>query len=145
MAQGGMKNVLMSADQIAEQKDKIYRDIPTAEKPWWREGHVVRIKLSQIEPGLPEGVSAVDVNRWRLVRYDGRAWQEIPVHVDLANGFEGWAGAASLDTALWFHAPASGVPTDERWPGATKDDILVPVMLWDSWRQSRCEGAATTA
>ena len=142
-----MKKVLMTADQIREQKGKVYRQIPTAESPWWREGHLVRIKLAQIEPGLPEGIDARMVKQWRLVRFDGQGWSEIPLHLDLANGFEKWTDVATavFDAALWFYAPANGVCTDERWPGASEDDIVIPLMLWDSWHQSRCEGLSLVA
>jgi len=126
-----LKNALMSADQIAEQKSKSFRAIPTVEHAWWREGHLVRIKLSQVDPGLPEGLSALAVKRWRLVHFDGQTWHELPLHIDLADGFDRWTGPATagFDTALWFYAPATGVCTDERWPAAAADDVMVPLML----------------
>lgn len=143
MTQATLDSALRNADR-PESKTPVprYREIPKAESAWSREGDLVRIKLADIEPGLPEGMAATSVPRWRLVRFDGSAWTELPLFVDTMDGFGRWSDrrTAGLDTVLCFHAPAPGVPTEQRWPGAVKGDTIVPLMLWNSWHQARCEG-----
>jgi hypothetical protein len=140
----GLSAALQNAGQLETAAPGLprYREIPVSEKAWQRAGDLVRIKLADVEPALPEDVAATAVRCWRLVRFDGAQWNELPMQVDFSDGFWRWAGheASGLDRLLCFHAPGAGVATQARWPGAKADDLVVPVMLWDSWHQSRCEG-----
>ncbi len=119
----------------------IHRTIPTREGVWRRHGHLVRLKLIDLEPALPPGTDLHAIRSFRVVASGPRGPVAAAVHMDRGDGFDRWAcgDSPTADTRLCFHTPEAE-PVGAGAPGRWRPDGSIDLRLWDSRDRARLEG-----
>jgi len=135
---------LQQAERVGGEKkfEKIHRTIPTKEGTWRRGGHLVRIKLIDIEPALPTDFPLGDVAGLAVCCHTSDGWVRIPHQLDYCDGYGRWdtAGKVTPNTQLCFFAPGDGAAARDEWPQGSAFDGSIELMLWDSRDRARLEG-----
>ena len=137
-----IQEALEAAQSTTPSTSKTHRTIPTHEGHWCRAGQLVRIKLIDLEPAMPEGLDPTEIQEWTLLRPSDGKWQRLPVHLDYSDAYGRWLGRdhVTADALIDFPAPETSAKVNALPPEAAKADCCIPLSLWDSRDRARCEG-----